>query len=64
MRCLALIALCLFALLTLTAAYCPCPRIYDPVCGSNSITYSNQCVLECIAKVLGRVITVAKKGKC
>ncbi|XP_016963466.1 serine protease inhibitor Kazal-type 1 [Drosophila biarmipes] len=69
MRCLALIALCLLALLVLAAGqeskgFCPCPRNYDPVCGSDSVTYSNQCDLNCAAKNQGRAITVVKAGKC
>ena len=28
-------------------APCVCPTIYDPVCGSNGVTYSNACLAEC-----------------
>lgn len=73
MRFFALIAVCLFALLALTAAQveeaiqaasvCACPRNYQPLCGSDGHTYSNQCDLNC-AKSKGRAITVTKKGRC
>lgn len=26
---------------------CPCPRIWDPHCGSDDKTYSNRCMYEC-----------------
>ncbi|XP_017032755.1 ovomucoid-like [Drosophila kikkawai] len=67
MRFFALIALCLVALLALTAAessVCACPRNYQPLCGSDGKNYSNQCDLNCAAKEKGRTITVAKKGHC
>lgn len=31
-------------------AMCPCPRIMDPVCGSDHQTYQNECILNCEAK--------------
>ncbi|XP_017062262.1 serine protease inhibitor Kazal-type 1-like [Drosophila ficusphila] len=62
MRCLALIAICLLSLLALTGAFCPCPRIYNPVCGSDGVTYSNQCEFDCNAKE--KAITLAKQGPC
>ncbi|EDX04733.1 PI-actitoxin-Avd5a [Drosophila simulans] len=68
MRCLAFIAFCLSALLALAVGQvfqydCPCPRNYDPVCGSDSLTYTNPCVLDCLSKN-GRFITMVKKGRC
>ncbi|XP_043479507.1 serine protease inhibitor dipetalogastin-like [Leptopilina heterotoma] len=26
---------------------CPCPRNYDPLCGSDGRTYNNQCLFDC-----------------
>ncbi|XP_044249074.1 leech-derived tryptase inhibitor C-like [Drosophila takahashii] len=61
------IALCLLALLGLSAAnepmrLCPCFKIYSPVCGSDNVTYANDCELECQAK--DKPITKVKEGKC
>ncbi|XP_022225962.2 leech-derived tryptase inhibitor C-like [Drosophila obscura] len=70
MRFFALIALCLFALLSLTVAqeeFCPCPRNLAPVCGSDSKTYSNKCDLDCQATKAsreGRSLTFIKEGRC
>ena len=45
---------------------CPlyCPTDYDPVCGSNNMTYSNQCALEAKNCMDKTEITVAYQGAC
>ncbi|XP_032650330.1 ovomucoid-like isoform X1 [Chelonoidis abingdonii] len=40
-----------------------CPRIYEPVCGTNGVTYANECVL-CEAILNGATIDLAHTGKC
>lgn len=49
-------------------AECACQRacsgIYDPVCGSDGVTYGSTCELEATACALGREIRVARRGPC
>ncbi|XP_053432028.1 agrin isoform X3 [Nycticebus coucang] len=49
-------------------AVCECQQaclgIYDPVCGSDGITYGSACELESTACILGREIRVARRGPC
>ncbi|XP_047394467.1 agrin isoform X4 [Sciurus carolinensis] len=41
-----------------------CSGVYDPVCGSDGITYGSTCELEAMACALGRDIQVARRGPC
>ncbi|KMY89830.1 serine protease inhibitor Kazal-type 1 [Drosophila simulans] len=59
------LAVCLLAVLLLTEAQksrCPCPKIYQPVCGSDNITYSHLCLLIC--KASHENVNYVKKGRC
>ncbi|XP_059220679.1 ovomucoid [Stomoxys calcitrans] len=50
-----------------SATLCPCPRNYDPVCGSNSVTYSNRCEFDCTRRDMersGRSLGMARAGPC
>ena len=29
---------------------CACPRMYDPICASNGVTYGNECTFLCAAR--------------
>ncbi|XP_030743825.1 agrin [Echinops telfairi] len=48
------------------ACECPqaCPGTYDPVCGSDGVTYGSACELVATACALGRETHVARKGPC
>ncbi|XP_071314108.1 probable pancreatic secretory proteinase inhibitor [Trachinotus anak] len=42
----------------------PCPLNYSPVCGSNGITYSNECLL-CVDRLANNAdILIVKEGPC
>lgn len=30
--------------------HCKCPKMYAPVCGSDSVTYHNRCFMQCTSK--------------
>jgi len=61
-----LIALCLMAPLAMSVAFTPMPCIcylrLEPLCGSDNITYPNECALNCAA--LTKPVKVVKKGPC
>ncbi|KAL8198390.1 UNVERIFIED_CONTAM: hypothetical protein K2H54_008605, partial [Gekko kuhli] len=41
-----------------------CQTVYDPVCGSDNLTYGNPCELEAMACALRKDIRVKHKGPC
>uniref|UniRef100_A0A8C6Y378 Kazal-like domain-containing protein n=1 Tax=Naja naja TaxID=35670 RepID=A0A8C6Y378_NAJNA len=41
-----------------------CQSVYDPVCGSDNLTYSNPCELDAMACALRKEIHVKHKGPC
>lgn len=42
---------------------CACPRMYDPICGSNGITYGNECTFLCAARKKTD-LTITKRDAC
>lgn len=46
---------------------CICSRIMEPVCGTDNVTYGNECLLKCAADTeLGQRtgLTILKRGNC
>lgn len=41
-----------------------CPRIYDPVCGTDGITYANECVLCFENRKRIEPVLIRKGGPC
>lgn len=50
-----------------TLPTCICSRIMDPVCGTDNVSYGNECLLKCVANSeSGRRtgLTMQKRGNC
>lgn len=44
---------------------CFCPRMYDPVCASNRVTYANRCQFDCEKKQEKfKNLQILRKGRC
>lgn len=42
---------------------CNCPLNYDPVCGSDGVTYPNECLFDCEQRYVIN-LTLIKEGEC
>ncbi|XP_023307498.1 leech-derived tryptase inhibitor C-like [Lucilia cuprina] len=51
----------------LAESTCMCPRILEPVCGDDFVTYPNSCEFSCAQSKMalkGRTIAIAHPGSC
>ncbi|XP_047630464.1 serine protease inhibitor Kazal-type 1 [Phacochoerus africanus] len=55
---------CLNYQATCTNEVSGCPKIYNPVCGTDGITYSNECVLCSENKKRQTPVLIQKSGPC
>lgn len=44
--------------------YRRCSKTFDPVCGSDQVTYPNECILKMVSCEQRSLITVQRKGIC
>ncbi|XP_032583232.1 serine protease inhibitor Kazal-type 2 [Drosophila sechellia] len=72
------VALCLLLALTISPIscddtekvekpFCPCPRNFEPVCGSDLVTYPNRCEFNCARRNVerqGRSMGLLRDGTC
>lgn len=42
---------------------CACPRMYQPICGSDGVTYGNDCTFRC-ASLAKSGLTMKKRSEC
>ncbi|CAL8110964.1 unnamed protein product [Orchesella dallaii] len=52
-----------FTSVSVSEGACACPYVYFPVCGSDGVTYSSTCDLECEMKN-NTDLTLAREGDC
>ena len=46
---------------------CYCPQYYDPICGTDSVTYMNPCEFSChkrISIMNGKILSIRHAGPC
>lgn len=43
---------------------CPCPKCYDPVCGSDNHTYGNKCLFDCAKEKRNQDLEIQFYGDC
>lgn len=60
-----LLTLLIISYLTIiVATVCVCPMNYAPVCGSDGVTYGNECGLHCAQKENLPNLRMLKRGEC
>ncbi|ODM99603.1 Serine protease inhibitor Kazal-type 4 [Orchesella cincta] len=57
-------ALFLFSSVRVSEGSCACTLIYDPVCGSDGVTYGSPCNFECERKNNNTELKMVSEGEC